>query len=444
MHHSTLVPRFSSKFRLFALACLCVGLLQVPAIAQDEAEEEEAPPELMKKPIATVAVASVERLKTDIKHIFETVDRMDVYEAMEGAMSNVGDLKGMDQTKPFGVMVYLRAGFPPTPEVIGYVPVNDITDLTKTIELGPVLTKKLDENRYEIIGERGEVQVRLQHGFAFITTNGDLLENGFADPARITRGITSKYDIAASLNMDSIPRGMRDLFMNFVKAQANSEMQQRDDEPDGVYKMRRASSENTMRGLTQVMNELEKLTIGIDADPDTSSMAIEIVLDAQEGSKLAKSMRRISSKRSVFDPIVAEDAPMSVSVSFPIEDRDKDNTKVMLEGMQETLVADMTKDSAGEAPPGVAGLFKALRDTTDAGHTNMFLQFYGEPKGFMIVGGLKVLDGRRIGVGLKEILEHYQSDINSEVGEIEFDIDKHLEVPFHYICLLYTSPSPRD
>lgn len=434
MNRSPLLLRLMPAFRLFVLAAsLFIVQPSSPVFAQDETEDQEAPPELMKQPIATIAVASVERLRTDIKHVMDVVDRADIYEAMEAALENVGDLKGMDQTKPVGAMIFLRAGFPPTPEVIGFIPVDDISDLTKTIELGPVLTKKVDENRYEIIGERGEFHVLLQHGFGFVTANPDLLENGFSNPAKLTRGLTSKFDIAASLNLDSIPSAMRDLFMTFVKAQANAEMQQRDDEPDGVYKLRRAQSENTLRGLTQVMDELEKLTIGFDANPEDSTLAVEIILDAQEDSVLAKQMKRMNSKRSYFDSLVTEDAPLTFSASFPIEAPDQETNKLALEGLEEILAIELADGSEGESSSAIKSMFEALQKTNSEGHLNLFLQFYGEPKGFVVVGGMKVEDGQNMAAGMKELLAKLQEDADIEIGTIELDYDTHRDIAFHYL-----------
>lgn len=433
MNHSPFLGRLAPAFRMFVLA---IGLFAIqplaPVMAQDEGEEEP-PPELMEKPIATIAVASVERLKSDIKHVFEVVDRADVYEALEGLLENVGDLNGLDQTKPVGVMLFLRAGIPPVPEPIGFVPVDDITDLTKTLELGPVVTKKVDENRYEIIGQRREFHVLLKHGFGFISANPEVLENNFADPTKLTRGLTSKFDIAASLNLDSIPKGMRSLFMSFVTAQANADMQQRDDEPDGVYKMRRAQSENTIRGLTQVMNELEKLTIGFDANPEDTTLSVEVIFDAQEDSLMAKQMNRISSQRSYFEPLITEDAPLTMSASFPIEEADQETNKMALEGLEETIATELADDPEAGNSPAITALFESLQKTNSEGHLNMFLQFYGEPKGFVIVGGAKVEDGQNMAAGLRELLARLQEDADIEIGKIELDYDTHRDITFHHL-----------
>lgn len=423
---------FRRSVRLFAfVAAFFMVLSQNPVIAQDEVEEEPAP-ELMEQPIATIAVASVERLKTDIKHVFDVSGRTEIYEMMEEGLANVGDLKGMDQTKPFGVMVFLRAGFPPTPEVVGFVPVEKIEDLTKTLEIGPVVTKKVSDSHYEIIGANREFHVKLQDGFAFIMNQPELMENDFPNPARSTKGITSKFDIAATLNLDSIPSGMRNLFMNFVKAQANADMQQRDDEPDGAYKIRRAQSSRMLDGLTQTMAELERLTIGIDANAEKSQLVLEVLLDAQEDSAMAKEMKRINGKRSHFDRLVSEEAPFSLSWSAPLEKRDIEQWTEMLAGGELLLAAELNKETdETELPPAVADMMQAIRDTVEDGHGNLFAQFYGEPGRFHIVGAVRVMGGRRMDAGFKYLLNLLKDDLDVEIGTVELDALKHNDVSFH-------------
>jgi hypothetical protein len=431
--------RLYRLFRVFVIGIAFLsGFSVMPVLAQDEEAPEEPPAELMKKPIVTIAVGSVERLKTDIKHIFDVAGRSDIYEAMESGLENMGDLKGMEQTKPFGAMVFLRAGMPPVPEVVGFAPVEKIEDLTKTLEIGPVVTKKIDDTHYEIIGMRGEFQVLLKGGYAFISNEAEVLENDFPDPVRSTKGLTSKFDIGITLNLDSIPRLTRDLFMGFVKAQANADLQQRDDEPDGVYKMRRASSQHTLTGLTQVMNELERLTIGIDADAEKSEMAFEIVMDAQEDSKLAKEMKRINSKRNYYETLLDENAPMTLSASFPMVEKDKEFWTDIIDGGALTLQSELFGESEdsddGPLPPALTNMFDALRDTVKEGHTNMFMQFYGEPGAFSIVGGVKLVGGKAVGGGIRDLLERLSGDLDVEVGSVELDAESHNDISFHHIA----------
>lgn len=424
----------ASPLRLFAVASLFFApLLSTPVLAQ---ETEDAEVATMDKPIGLLTFSSVERLKSDVKYLFDVSGRPDVYEALEGMMENVGDLKGMDQTKPFGAMVFLRSGFPPTPEVVGYFPVENIEDLLKTVELGPVVTRKVDgsDDRYEIIGVNQEFQVRLQNGYAFLGTNAELLDREFPDPSRYTRAMTAKYDIAATLNLDSIPPGMRELFMNVVKASLMSEMQQRDDEPTGQYKIRRANAQGTLEGLTQIMSELERFTIGADADPEKSNVSLELALDAQEDSKLAKEMKDINSKRSYFESLINEESPLTLSVSFPILEKDMERTKEMITGAELELTRELTDGAPdGVLPEALAGMMQALRDTVDDGHMNMFMQFYGEPQQFVIVGGARLVGGENVAAGVRDLLTRLQEDLDVDFGRVELDAVNHKGIAFHHI-----------
>ncbi len=415
---------------LVLLACCLVAS---PAIAQDEAEEDEVTPELMKAPIATIVVSSIDNVKTELKHVFEISGSMQVYEAMMGGLKTANDLKGMKQDKPFGAMLFLRNGFPPTPEVIGFVPVDKIEELTKTIEIGPVVTSKVSENRYEIIGGRRDFQVKLDNGYAFITANGDLLENDFPDPVRATKALTSKFDLAVTLNLDTIPEGMRALFLNFIKAQANADLQQRDDEPDGVYKIRRAQARNGLLAITQLMEQLESLTIGIDVNKEKSQAALEIHFEAQEDSELAKDMKRSNSMRSYFEQLIQEEAPLSFSMAAPMVDRVMEQWLEFIDGLELVLASEINgTDGDTTLDPAYTEAFEAGRETIKQAETDMFLQFYGEPGSFSIVSGVRLVGGQKINAGLKELAELLSEDIE-RFGQMEIDAESHNDVSFHRI-----------
>ncbi|MFK7819906.1 MAG: hypothetical protein AB8G99_14385, partial [Planctomycetaceae bacterium] len=257
-------------------------------------------------------------------------------------------------------------------------------------------------------------------------------ENQFPNPARIMRGLTSKFDFAISLNLDSVPPAMRKLALGFISAQANADLQQRDDEPDGVYKMRRAQQERGLEAITQILEQLERLVIGIDVDKENSQAALEIVFDAQEDSQLAKDMKQVNKKRSHFERLVQEEAPLSFSMSAPIIERDQQQYREMLDGLELWLPTVLNKGSDETTlNPAITAGIQALRDTVAEAHTDMFLQFYGAPGSFSIVGGGRVVGGQKINAGVKEVLMQFSDDINNEVGEIDFDHETYKDVVFH-------------
>jgi hypothetical protein len=336
----------------------------------------------------------------------------------------------MDKTKPFGAMVFLRNGFPPTPEFVVYVPVAKMEDLAKSVGLGPAVTKKVADNQYEIIGIRADLQVKFEHGYAFIMGNRELLETDFPNPDRTTRGLTSKFDLATTLEVDTIPSAMRTLFLDFVKRQAYVGLQQRNAEPDGLYEMRRAQSQRVLEGLTQVMLQLERLTIGIDGNKEKSQAVLEIIFDAKEGSQLASEMKRISTKRSHFERLIQEEAPFSLSISVPMAERDTEQLTKMLGGAELWLAAELDAQQAG-LPPVLTEMFQAVGDSVSEGHADMFLQFNEESGAFSIAGGARLIGGQKINAGVRHLLEELANDSDIEIGEIELDAESHSNVSFH-------------
>ncbi len=96
------------------------------AYAQEPAGDaaEDAP--FAGPPVAVANVASVERVLEDIDYLFGSVERKDMSDVVSGLLGNLGDLKGLDRGKPFGVMVFLKPGIVPQPLPIGYFPVTDV------------------------------------------------------------------------------------------------------------------------------------------------------------------------------------------------------------------------------------------------------------------------------------------------------------------------------
>ena len=133
---------------------------------QKNAEEEEP----VSQPLLIVCVASADQVLDDVFEMFKTAGKPQMINVIKGLLGNVDDFKGMDRKKPFGMMLYIETGLPPTPSPIGFIPVKNINDLMKTIANGPFTLKPVKDkkNRYEVVGRGPSVQVLLKNGYAFI------------------------------------------------------------------------------------------------------------------------------------------------------------------------------------------------------------------------------------------------------------------------------------
>ena len=397
-----------------------------PAVAQEEEVEVALPP------LVVINVAGADRLLGDVNYMFQTIGREDLKEVVNGFLGNVGNLKGLDRKKSLGVMLYFKAGFPPSVDPVGFVPVDNIADLLKAIELGPVRTKKVpgEENRYEIDVNTETLHVQLQGGYAYVSNNAAAFDRELPDPGPLTQSLTQRYDLAASLNIEGIPEGMRTIFLDFLRAQTEAEMQQRDEEPEAPYRARKAAAMNNLKNIEAIVKDGKSLTIGVDASEVAKAIVVELEIKAKPSSGFAKDLKKFPGKPSVFANAYSEQIPLAVTGSWNLTTEDK---KVFSEFIKAAHVGmlDGMKAQKLDATP-LDGIVKSLESTINTGSVDFFLQFVGEPPGkFAVVGGLKIDRAGEFASGLQGIIQ--QLNNLPEIAEMQLNAENHNGVALHRI-----------
>ena len=277
--------------------------------------------------------------------------------------------------------------FVPRPVPIGYVPVENIDDLLKTIALGPVRMKKVDgkDDRYELIGPNRSIQVRLLDGYAFIGTDTDLLDGELPDPLKQTKTLAGRYDIAVAINLKSVPEGMKTVFLDFLRASAEAELQQRDDEPVGQYRLRRANGLSTLELVDLLLTQGENLTLGWNASAKDKTALVELSINATKDSKFAKYLKEIGSKRSAFASLLDRKIPLTASLSWMMDAREKKVLKELLQvaelGLSKGLNSGNAENPDAAKDERAARVFKPLLATAEGGHVDVFVQFVRQPGG---------------------------------------------------------------
>lgn len=412
--------------RWVVLGMSLVGLLLAPsrpAIAQEEAEAALPP-------LVVINIAGADRLLSDVNYMFHTIGREDLTEVVNGFLSNIGDLKGLDRKKSLGLMLYFQAGFPPSVDPVGFVPVDNIADLLKTIELGPVKTKKVpgEENRYEIEANNQTLHVKLQGGYAYVSNKDTAFDRELPDPGPLTQSLTQRYDLAASVNIEGIPEGLRTIFLDFLRAQTEAEMQQRDEEPEAPYRARKAAAMNNLKNIEALVKDGKSLTIGVDASQEAKSIVLELEIKARPSSGLAQDLKKFPGKPSVFANAYSEQIPLAVTGSWNLTTEDK---KVFAEFVKaaELGATDALKGQNLDPAP-LAGIVKSLESTVNTGSVDFFLQFVGEPPGkFSLIGGIKIDRTADFASGLQGTLQQLANW--KELATLELNVMTHNGVAFH-------------
>ena len=449
--------RCGDRTGLLTNACrlaLLVMLVIAPAnaFAQTSGDEEEF--SLLKegnRPLATVTFASANRFVDETRYIFDAAGSPESFEVVENWLADtLNNLEGFNRDKPFGIMVYLPIAIPPLPEFIAYVPVDSITDAQKLIEKAPVVVRKeAEEGRYEIIGPRQTTPMLIRDGYAYFplgnSPSPEILDREIPNPEQLVSWQAREFDVSVCLDVESIPPATRTLLTTLLTSGISTQLQQRDGEPEGAYKMRRAEGERSLEALKQLLDEMQKLTFGLDVVQEERAVNIDMVFDVKSGTQLLEDIFASTTKPSYFIPLLDETAPVSLSMSQIMAERDRKAYAEILDGLKMEVIRQIEVNNLGPTPDenGAIGRgLSALQRTLEEGHLDIFAQFYQDADDKLaIIGAMRVLDGEDVSLGLQDALGRLQ-DINEieQAGELEVGSGQHHGVTFNRLTFRDTPP----
>ena len=416
-------------------------VLSVPqALAQEKKAEEETP-QPADPLLATIHVASFNRVLGDIDYVFESVEQPEFSDFVRAFLANVRDFQGLDHDKAFGVLVFFKPGLSLEPEPVAFTPVSDFDELKKTLQSvnANITEVEGEEDLYQISGNKMNY-AKLVKGYAYISENRDALDRDFPNPEERTKKLSEKYDIAAQINIAEIPIGLRTLFLNFLKASSDTELQQRDEESDGQYRLRKANGDASLELVEQLVTHGERITLGAKLDRKGKGLHAELDVQARANSPFAKMLADIGGKRSYFANILDDDVPLSMSVSWQMGSSGKTIAKELISALEAELdkqFADSTDLSQ------VKSIVTALEATADDGHIDLFAQFRGEKRqGFALIGGVRVRNASALGTGFLPIIKRMKQDPN--MAQLDIAVSKHQDVTFHRLVGKQVRPQDQN
>jgi hypothetical protein len=374
-------------------------------------------------PFLVVCAASFDRLMDDADYMFEVAGRPEISEVIGGALAGARDLKGLNRDSSAGLLLFLD-GLKPEP--IGFVPVKDIDEMMKTITIGPVTTNKKSDDLYEIRGPNQSLFAKVVGEYAFIGLSEEALNKDLANPAQYTRRLSASYDLAINLNLKSIPKASRNLLLDFLRASTETQLQQRDDEPDAAFRIRKAGGMANLESLEMFLTQAEEATLGFNVSSENKEAFSEIVITADPKSEYAKILNELGSSRSQFTSLLSTPASLTTSASLKLDKNARAFLKELLSVSQGQLVKELAKPetSDDEKKSPIAELFDSVQATVTDGKLDFVVQLLGDPPGpFTLVGGVKIADAEKFNVGLQEIIGRLKD--KSEFETVETKVAEH-------------------
>ena len=396
-------------------------------------------------PLVVINAASMQRLLDNAGLMFESAERADMTDVVDKwTVDTLKETKGLDRLRPFGMMLYLNTESFIRPLGISYLPVTDLEEALQTLAYGTGTISQVDgkSDRHEIrYSESFKLRTLYRNRYLFLVGpdgSDSSLDYNFPDPEKLTSKLSTQYDLAASCLIKSIPVGLKTIALAGVKSQLIADLQQRDDEPESVYRLRRASGEGWVELLDKVVNQGEEFTIGGRLDPETKIGRIDIELAGTSDSKLAKLFQNMAGKRTYFGNLLTNAATFTMSVSWQLEELQRKLLVTYFEAAQRDLIKQTDQDHSTDLGKIVDPLFKTLMSSADIGHLDAFAQLTGsEEGGYVLSGGVKLANSKKMPDQIAELLAYLKENPNgSELLEkLELNAEAIDSYPVHRLAI---------
>jgi hypothetical protein len=446
---TSLMRRFGSLACLLTFAILAGGgRLQAQESALGKSLE-------MKLPLMMVNAASFDRLKESAGIVLRQGARAELEEQVQKWITGtLRDVNGFDRTRPMGLMFFIKPGLAPGMTTIAYLPVEDKTKALDTLATvggatGQVRPVDGRSDRYEIdygFGPRPTV-IRVEGNYLFVldpTSDPEDIERDLPDPEKLAARLTDRYDVAFSIMIRNVPPALKTIFREYFKAQIQAEMQQKDDEPDAAYRLRRMNGQSFLDSVDRIVQQGEEGTIGARIDPTTSKATLEFDIAGAPDSKLAKYFQDISGKRSVFANLLDNPSTLTIAGSSMFDQRQRKMLQEFFDAAEQDFAARAASNDLESLLEVSEPLFKTFRAAVEHGHFDAIFQMTGEePEKYAAVAAFRLPGGSKFPEQVQAFMERAKEAgaDNANLQRLEIAADSIGDLPVHRLQVPLNDPN---
>jgi hypothetical protein len=419
--------------RLFRLTALAVAIAAPAALADEPKKSESAPAK--DAPVAKSSGPAVIVRVQSIENLLKTADYLrtlapedageQIKQGLEFIKSIIDDkkgLEGIDVKGPIGLYVTFTEELGPTPPVVVLVPIADEEAVLAALKdrLNLTVTKEKDGS-YKTEPEQSPFPIyfRFANKYAYITISdsANIDPKTLPKPADVLGGGKAEHLISAAVRIDRLPDALKKMAIAAVENQlAMAKDKPIPNETKAIKEFKDKAIDELTLNLKNILEGGEEAALRLNVDPKSEEVAIELELKGTKGSKLAKDIQSVRDNKSVVGGALSfPDTALSFNLSASLAA----NLKKLLPPVVDDAIAEIKKQ--GNIPDDILAkaepLIKALLPTVKAGDLDLGVAMVGPDKDdkFTLVGGLKVVDGKKIEEAVKEIVK---KDLPPEISAL--------------------------
>ena len=414
---------------LYVALAFCVGTV---------AHAQESPSDDV-KPIVTVAFSGFEALVSDLNFVGNLAGNPQLGAALEmSTMLATGgqELKSLDKSKPWGGIAWADG-----PEIRGlaFVPLGDPEELKTIFESNGIEFEETDGVVSASINNQ-DVFLKNEGDWIFISGKSANLDTLPKDPASVLGGLQDSYNLAVRLDIQRVPKEMRDMLLGLLQLGMQSGMTQMPEESDKQYALRKKMTTQSLEELTRAVNELNAIQLGLAIDEKVPSIYLDVEITAMPDTETAKRITAPKGMTTSFGGFVVPNATVSYNGVSRLEQLQVDQVKMMIDEFHKNINKELDdqelpEDTAKASKQLIDDAFAIITSTVEGREVDLGAFFQTGDEQVVMLGGIRVADGAKLEDILKKVVEEAAKDLPPLKEAVKFDAAEHAGVRLHTLTI---------
>jgi hypothetical protein len=407
------------------------------------------------KPVAVLSLPSVDELLKNVDFLGGLGGQPGASGMLNGMIqiyTQGQGLKGLDQSKPLGLVVCIADDGSFAPSV--FIPVTNAKDLVGVLAKMNVIGPPQDDGGVmKLTAPNGmDLFVREQNGWAYVSQAKDTPLPA-DDPMKLMSGINPDYDLGVRILLQNVPeekkKALCEQFRGFMEFAAATQQQQGGDNPFSALSQK--NLEQQVAAIERLLKEADQITFGWKIDRAAKDTYFDFSVTAVPGSQLDQCMKDMASGTTNFAGFIMPDSAINLNFSAKNSQENIDQTLTTLEQLKTKAEDSIDKDGSlpNDKRDGVKQVLQEFIDvaenTVKAGKSDGGAVVQMGAGKFQAAGGGFVADGPALEKAIKDVLNLAQGEpeFQSQVTE-KLDLETYKDVHFHQISVKLPDEAGED
>jgi hypothetical protein len=384
------------------------------------------------KPVLVVTAPSFDELLADVDFVGGLAGQQNAKQMIEGMIGGFTQgqgLKGLDRSKPIGVVVNIDNGnFVPTI----LIPSNNAKDLTDTLSKFNVVPPATnDGGALKLLLPNGmEVYVRDSNGYAVVTQTKDAALP--SDPIQAFGGLNTTYDIGIRVFVQNVPAEMKQMALGQIRSVMDYAAKQQGE--DNAQNM-----QDQVKAIEKLFNEADQITVGWKLDRTAKNTYLDFTFTGVPGSSLDKDLQALADVKTNFSGFTTTNAAVTSNFAGKMSAENIAQTLNSLEQMKGNIEKSIDNDddlkdenTKKQVKTIAKQVIDVLEKTVKSGKSDGGVLVMAGPNMLQAAVGFFVADGAGLDAALRNLVSLAQNDTEfSAHVTAKADQQTYKDIKFH-------------